>query len=178
MTRNTKTRKSRWTPLLIAMMVFSASVARAQSGDLPDGNEPQETFEHGKGGPHQAIVGTWMGINSNGLQSLTTFGFGGTVIHSVPGQVRTPPGLTHTSHHGVWRHLGGRRYGVTMWDIFYDQTTGQVLQYTKIRSELTLDSDDEMSVRAQVEVLNPQGEVVLTRSGTVTYRRIQYEPLD
>ena len=40
-----------------------------QSGDLPDGNEPQETFEQGEG-----------------------------------------------------------RYGVTMWDIFYDQTTGKVLQ--------------------------------------------------
>ena len=175
MTRNTKTRKSRWTPLLIAMMVFSASVARAQSGDLPDGNEPQETFEHGKGGPHQAIVGSWMGTTSTGLQSLTTFGFGGTVIYSVQGGVRTPPGLTHTSHHGVWRHLGGRRYGVTMWDIFYDQTTGQVLQYTKIRSELTLDSDDEMSGRAQVEVLNLQGQVVLSRSGTVASRRIQYD---
>ena len=119
-----------------------------------------------------------MGTTSTGLQSLTTFGFGGTVIYSVPGQVRTPPGLTHTSHHGVWRHLGGRRYGVTMWDIFYDQTTGQVLQYTKIRSELTLDSDDEMSGRGQVDVLNLQGEVVLSRSATVTYRRIQYEPLD
>ena len=65
-----------------------------------------------------------------------------------------------------------------MWDIFYDQTTGQVLQYTKIRSELTLDSDDEMSGRAQVEVLNPQGDVVLSRSGTSASRRIQYEPLD
>ena len=133
------------------MIVFSASVARAQSGELPGGNEPQETFEHGKGGPRQAIVGTWMGITSTGVQSLTTFGFGGTVIYSVPGEVRTPPGLTHTSHHGVWRHLGGRRYGLTMWDIFYDQTTGQVLQYHQIRSELTLDSDDEMSARAQVE---------------------------
>jgi len=178
MMRNTKTRKSRWTPLLIAMIVFSASVARAQSGDLPDGNESQETFEHGKGGPHQAIVGTWMGITSTGVQSLTTFGFGGTVIYSVQGQVRTPPGLTHTSHHGVWRHLGGRRYGVTMWDIFYDQTTNQVLQYTKIRSELTLDSDDEMSGLGQVDVLNLQGEVVLSRSAGVTFRRIQYEPLD
>jgi len=176
--RNTKTRKSRWTPLLIAMIVFSASVARAQSGDLPDGNEPRETFEHGKGGPHQAIVGTWMGITSTGVQTLTTFGFGGTVIHSVPGQVRTPPGLTHTSHHGVWRHLGEGRYGVTMWDIFYDQTTGKVLQYTKIRSELTLDSDDEMSGLGQVDVLNLQGEVVLSRSAGVTFRRIQYEPLD
>ena len=67
---------------------------------------------------------------------------------------------------------------LTMWDIFYDQTTGQVLQYTKIRSELTLASDDEMSARSQVEVLNLLGEVVLSRSGTVTSHRIQYEPLD
>ena len=119
-----------------------------------------------------------MGTTATGLKQLTTFGFGGTVINSVPGEVRTPPGLTHTSHHGVWVHLGGRRYGLTMWDIFYDQTTGQVLQYTKIRSELTLDSDDEMSARAQLEFLNPQGELVLSRSGTVTYQRIQYEPPD
>jgi hypothetical protein len=172
------TRKSRWIPLLVAMIVFSATVARAQSGERPDGNKQQETFEHGKGDPHQAIVGTWMGITSTGVQQLTTFGFGGTVINSVPGQVRTPPGLTHTSHHGVWRHLGGRRFGLTMWDIFYDQTTGQVLQYTKIRSELTLDSDDEMSAIAQAEVINLRGEVVVSRSATVTYSRIQYEPLD
>ena len=172
------TRKSRWTPLLIAVIVFSASVARAQSGEPLEDNNQQGTFDNGKGGPHQAIVGTWMGTTNTGLLQLTTFGFGGTVINSVPGEVRTPPGLTHTSHHGVWRYLGGRRYGLTMWDIFYDQTTGQVLQYTKIRSELTLDSDDKMSARAQAEVLNPQGEVVLSRSATVTYRRIQYEPLD
>jgi hypothetical protein len=172
------TRKSRWTPLLIVVIVFSASVARAQSGERLDGNTQQETFQDGKGGPHQAIVGTWMGTTNTGLRQLTTFGFGGTVINSVPGQVRTPPGLTHTSHHGVWRHLGGQRYGLTMWDIFYDQTTGQVLQYTKIRSELTLDSEDAMSARTQLEFLNPQGEVVLSRSATVAYRRIQYEPLD
>src|SRR6476661_2871060 len=139
------TRTSRWTPLLIALIVFSASIARAQSGERPDGNKQEETFEQGNGGPHQAIVGTWMGTTNTGLLQLTTFGFGGTVINAVPGQVRTPPGLTHTSHHGVWRYLGGRRYGLTMWDIFYDQATGQVLQYTKIRSELTLDSDDTMT---------------------------------
>ena len=178
MTRNTKTRKSRWTPLLIAMIVFSARVAGAQPGELPAGNEPQATFDQGQGGPHQAIVGTWKGTTATGLLQLTTFGFGGTVINSVPGEVRTPPGLTHTSHHGVWRHLGGRRYGLTMWDIFYDQATGQVLQFTKIRSELTLVSDDEMTARAQLDFINPQGEVVLSRSGTVAYRRIQVEPID
>ena len=175
MMRNTKT------ALALCVVMLGTAIeprARAQSGERPDGNTQQETFEHGKGGPHQAIVGTWMGITSTGVQSLTTFGFGGTVIYSVQGGVRTPPGLTHTSHHGVWRHLGGRRYGVTMWDIFYDQTTGQVLQYTKIRSELTLDSDDEMSGLGQVDVLNLQGEVVLSRSAGVTFRRIQYEPLD
>jgi hypothetical protein len=172
------TRKSRWVPLLIAIIVFSASVARAQSGERPDGNKQQETFERGKRGRPQAIVGTWAGTTSTGLKQLTTFGFGGTVINSVPGEVRTPPGLTHTSHHGVWRHLGGRRYGLTMWDIFYDQTTGEVLQYTRIRSVLRLDSHDEMSARAQLEFINPHGEVVLSRSATVAYRRIQYEPLD
>ncbi len=172
------TRKRLWTPLLIATIVLSASVARAQSAGRPGEIERQETFEHGKGRPHQAIVGSWLGTTSTGLKQLLTLGFGGTVINSVQGTVRTPPGLTHTSHHGVWRHLGGRRYGLTMWDIFYDQTTGLVLQYTKIRSELTLDNDDEMSATAQLEFLNPQGEVVLSRSGTVAYRRIQYEPLD
>jgi hypothetical protein len=73
------------------MIVFSASVARAQFGEGPDGNEQQATFEHGKGGPHQAIVGTWAGTTATGLLQLTTFGFGGTVINSVPGEVRTHP---------------------------------------------------------------------------------------
>jgi hypothetical protein len=172
------TRKSCWGPLLMAIIVFSGSAAQAQSGDRTDGNKQHEAFERGKSGRGQAIVGTWAGTTSTGLKQLTTFGFGGTVINSVPGQVRTPPGLTHTSHHGVWRHLGGRRYGLTMWDIFYDQTTGEVLQYTKIRSELKLDSEDEMSASAVLEFLNPQGEVILTRSATIAYRRIQYEPLD
>ena len=168
-------------PNVLCVVMLGTAIeprAQAQSRERPDGKKQHETFDHGKGGPHQAIVGTWAATTGTGLQSLTTFGFGGTVINSVQGEVRTPPGLTHTSHHGVWRHLGGRRYGVTLWDIFYDQTTGQVLQYTKIRSELTLDSDDEMSGRAQLEFINPQGDVVLSRSGTVTYRRIQYEPLD
>lgn len=173
------TRKTSWTPLLIVTIVFSAGIAQAQSAERPDGIEQQEIFEHAKGGPHQAIVGTWAGTTATGLKSLTTFGFGGTVINSVQGEVTTnPTRMTHTSHHGVWVHLGGRRYGVTWWDIFYDLTTGQVLQYTKVRLELTLDNRNEMTARVQLDFLNLQGEVVQSRTGAAAYKRIQYEPLD
>ena len=41
----------------------------------------------------------------------------------------TPARSPHTPAHGVWRYLGEGRFGVTMWDIFYDIDTGQLRHY-------------------------------------------------
>jgi hypothetical protein len=78
----------------------------------------------------------------------------------------------------VWRYLGHGRFGVTMWDIFYDVNTGQLLHYMRIRVELTLpDGRDVANGRALLETINPQGTVVQSRTGTITFMRIPFEPL-
>ena len=93
----------------------------------------------------------------------------GTVLRSYAGEVGIDPARPpHTAAHGVWRYLGHGRFGVTIWDIFYDVTTGQLLRYNRLRLEVTLDDDDrdKGSARAIIEVIDPQGVVVSSRSGT------------
>ena len=128
----------------------------------------------------QAIVGTWLSTLANGTKGLITFNADGTVIYSVQGEVSTAPNRPpHTSLHGVWRYLGGRRFGYTVWDIWYDANTSQLIQYGKLRGEVTLNWDrEEGNVRAKLEFFNPQGDVILSREGTANFKRIKYEPLD
>ncbi len=97
----------------------------------------------------------------------------------MPGEASIDPARPpHTPTHGVWRYLGKGRFGVTMWDIFYDINTGQLLHYTKIRLEVTLDDDrDEASARA-IQVLDPHGVVLQSRTGAVSFVRIPFEPLE
>ena len=81
--------------------------------------------------------------------------------------------------HGVWRYLGKGRFGVTIWDIFYDVNTGQLLQYNKLRLEVTLGDDrDEASARAMLEIIDLQGVVVGSRTGAISFVRIPFEPLE
>ena len=128
----------------------------------------------------QAIVGSWLSTLANGSKGLITFNADGTVIYSVQGEVSTAPNRPpHTSLHGVWRYLGGRRFGYTVWDIWYDANTSQLIQYGKLRGEVTLNWDrEEGNVRAKLEFFNPQGDVILSREGTANFKRIKYEPLD
>lgn len=180
-----------WILLITVMLITSATATQAQSTGQPgESVEQQETQTAGQGGgipevlivgqPKTAIVGTWLGtLLSTGSKSLITFNADGTLINSMQGESSTNPARPpHTSHHGVWHHLGGRLFGLTMWDIFYDINTGQLVQYTKIRMELTLDSPDEMSASGKVEFLNPQGDVLLSRSGSFTHKRIKFEPFN
>lgn len=171
-----------WTTLLLTVAIaLTADVTRAQTttGGNPERQETQTADDFTLGRPW-GIVGTWLGTTGTGAKLLTTFHADGTVINSVQGAVSTNPARPpHTSHHGLWRYLGEGRFGVTMWDIFYDIGTGQLIQYTKIRLEVTLGADrDEASARSMVEFLDPQGVVLQSRSGTTTYRRIPFEPLE
>ena len=69
----------------------------------------------------------------------------------------------HTPKHGVWEHLGGPQFGVVRWGLVYDMNTGELISYTKIRAVLTIDgTGDEISGSGQAEVLDPNGNVVMT----------------
>ena len=171
-----------WTLLVTGTLALAATGTQAQSIAQPaQSQEPDSSSnEHSRMGLPKAIVGSWFGTTSTGLRQLITFHADGTVLRSVPGEVSIdaarPP---HTASHGVWRHLGEGRFGVTIWDIFYDINTGQLRHYMKLRLEVTLDDDrDEGSARALLEVLDPQGVVLQSRTGAMSLVRIPFEPLE
>jgi hypothetical protein len=54
-----------------------------------------------------------------------------------------------------------------------------LVQFGKLRGEATLSYDrDEASVRARLQFLDPQGVVLVDRTGTATLTRIPFEPLE
>jgi hypothetical protein len=169
------------TLLLTGTLALAATGTQAQSIEQPGLRQApldSGSEEHSRLGRPWGIVGSWFGSTSTGLKQLITFHADGTVLRSVPGEVSIdaarPP---HTAAHGVWRYLGKGRFGVTMWDIFYDVTTGQLRHYMRIRLELTLNDRDEASATALLEVIDPQGVVVSSRTGSATFVRIPFEPL-
>ena len=153
-----------WTLLLTGMLALAPTATQAQDSRM---------------GQPWVIVGSWFATTPTGLRQLITFHTDGTVLRSVPGEAGIDPARPpHTAAHGVWRYLGNGRVGVTLWDIFYDISTGQLLRYNKLRLEVTLGDDrDKASAAAIIEVIDPQGVVVSSRSGTSNLVRIPFEPL-
>jgi len=172
-----------WTLLLTGTLALAATGTQAQSiaqpGQSQELQDPRSD-EHSKQGRPWGIVGSWFGTTTTGLRQLFTFHADGTVFRSVPGEVSIAPARPpHTLTHGVWRYLGDGRFGVTMWDIFYDINTAQLVQYTKVRLEVTLGDDrDDASARAIVETIDLQGVVVGSRTGSANFVRIPFEPLE
>ena len=136
--------------------------------------------EYHKLGRRWGIVGSWFGTTATGIRQLITFHADGTVLRSVQGEARIDPANPpHTPAHGVWRYLGKGRFGVTIWDLFYDVNTAQPLRYNKLRLEVTLADDrDSASARAIVETIDLQGVVVGSRTGSANFVRIPFEPLE
>lgn len=177
-------------PTTLATTVMTLALALAATGtqaqSIAQPGESQElqharSDEDGRQGQPWGIVGTWLTtLASTGSKGLITFSADGTVISSVQGEVSTAPNRPpHTSLHGVWRYLGGRKFGYTVWDIWYDASTGQLVQFARLRAEATLSDDrDEASVRARVQFFDPQGVVLVDRTGTATFTRIPFEPLE
>jgi hypothetical protein len=169
--------------LLTGALVLAATGTQAQSIAQPgQSKEWQDSTsdEHFRQGRPWGIVGSWFGTTTTGLRQLFTFHADGTVFRSVPGEVSiVPTRPPHTLTHGVWRYLGDGRFGVTMWDIFYDVNTAQLIQYTKVRLEVTLGDDhNQASARARLDFLDPQGVVLRTITGAVSLVRIPFEPLE
>jgi hypothetical protein len=68
---------------------------------------------------------------------------------------------------------------VTVWDLFYDVNTSQPLRYNRLRLEVTLgDGGDDASTRARVDIVDLQGVVVGSRTGSANLVRIRFEPLE
>ena len=171
-----------WTLLLTGAFAFAPAATQAQSiaaSCQSQERQDSRSDEHSKLGRPWAIVGSWFGTTATGIRQLITFHADGTVLRSVQGEASINPARPpHTAAHGVWRYLGKGRFGVTIWDLFYDVNTAQPLQYNKLRLEVTLGEDrDNASAMAIVEVIDLQGVVVGTRTGSANFVRIPFEPL-
>ena len=181
-TRRSTTRIA-WTLLLTGALALAATGTQAQSiaqpGQSQELQDPRSD-EHSKQGRPWGIVGSWFLTTTTGLRQLITFHADGTVLRSVPGEVGIDPARPpHTAAHGVWRYLGKGRFGVTIWDLFYDVNTAQPLRYNRLRLEVTLGDDrDNASARAIVDIVDLQGVVVGSRTGSINFVRILFEPLE
>jgi hypothetical protein len=172
-----------WTLLLTGTLALAATGTQAQSIAQPGQSQERQdsrSDEHSKLGRPWGIVGSWFGTTATGIRQLITFHADGTVLRSVPGEVSIDPARPpHTAAHGVWRYLGKGRFGVTIWDLFYDVNTAQPLRYNRLRLEVTLGDDrDDASARAIVETIDLQGVVVGSRTGSANFVRIPFEPLE
>ena len=172
-----------WTLLLTGALALAATGTQAQS--IAQSGQSQErqdsrSDEHSKLGRPWAIVGSWFGTTATGIRQLITFHADGTVLRSVQGEASiNPASPPHTPAFGVWRYLGKGRFGVTIWDLFYDVNTAQPLRYNRLRLEVTLGDDrDDASARAIVETIDLQGVVVGSRTGSSNFVRIPFEPLE
>jgi hypothetical protein len=171
------------TLLLTGTFALAATATQAQS--IARSGQSQErqdsrSDEHSKLGRPWGIVGSWFGTTATGIRQLITFHADGTVLRSVQGEASiNPASPPHTPAHGVWRYLGKGRFGVTIWDLFYDVNTAQPLRYNRLRLEVTLGDDrDDASARAIVETIDLQGVVVGSRTGSANFVRILFEPLE
>lgn len=160
-----------WTLLFATMLVLATSVAPARSQEA----------EQGKGGRrNKAIVGVWLGTTASGGKILQTMNADGTSHRSVQGEVSaTSPLGSHTIQHGVWRHLGDRKFAVTYLDIFYDINTGQRIAMGTSNMLIALDADgDAASVRAHVRIVDSSGILLREINGTATLERIEVEKVE
>src|SRR5262245_45526845 len=169
-----------WTMMLTLTLALAATGAQAQSITPAGESQDSRSDEHSKHGRPRAIVGAWFAATATGIRQLITFHSDGTVLRSVQGEVRTDPANPpHTAAHGVWRYLGRGRFGVTIWELFYDVNTARPLRYNRLRLEVTLGADgDEASARAIVDIIDLNGVVVGTRTGSANLVRIPFEPLE
>jgi hypothetical protein len=169
--------------LVTATLALAAAPTQTQSlAQRGQSQEPQDSRRSllNTLGQPGAIVGSWFAATATGIRQLYTFHADGTVLRSVQGEVSTnPASAPHTPAFGVWRYLGQGRFGVTIWDLFYDLNTGQPLRYNKLRLEVTLgDRGDDASARAIVDIVDLQGVVVGSRTGNANFVRIPFEPLE
>jgi hypothetical protein len=151
-------------------------VHRGQSRERQDSRSDEHTTQ----GQPWGIVGSWFAATATGIRQLITFHADGTVLRSVQGEASiNPASPPHTPAFGVWRYLGQGRFGVTIWDLFYDVNTGQPIRYNKLRLEVTLgDGGNDASARAIVDIVDLQGVVVGSRTGSANFVRIPFEPLE
>ena len=133
----------------------------------------------------QALAGSWLETVTfppdirPPIKALSTFHEDGTITISDQGSVTTsgPMQGVNTAGHGVWKHIGGRRFAYTQLELISD-LTGNLVGYLKVRGILIVSkSGNEWAdgSKSFAEVLDTEGNVLFSVWVTNTARRIQLE---
>ena len=179
---------------LIAAMVITLTSTTAQVWANPDQGGGQDPFEQqaqgGHGRPGNAIVGTWLSQVPSGSKFIATFHEGGTVYITGQFDINATNNVVLSPRLGVWKHLGGMQFGVTVLAVRYNPITtsttppvpaGSLISYTKINYLLTLSEDgDHLTGMNQAWTIDPNGNVVsvTTNPNVPPYSRIKWEPIE
>ncbi len=166
---------------LVAIVTLSTLLLQAQTS--PENTEAQAESQnsHGRLSEFQAqrLEGSWDIIVTPvvppgvppipPIHAYGTYARGGAAI----GADRTRP---NSKQHGVWEHLGGNRFAVTMKEDLFDPL-GNFSGLLSIRVRITIIGRDEFIGVAQGEQRDANGGFVFTGCTTVNATRIKIEPL-
>lgn len=184
-----------WTAMIATLIVTSTIAAQAQSPSrklwprggsdehsIPVLSAPTAEIQTAAKRPKRtAVVGSWLGVSSEGNRLLASFHSDGIVNGSVQTEVSTNPELgVLTPTRGVWEHLGGREFSFTAVGILYDIASGEYLGHIKARVLVTLDeTGDRLTGTDKVEIFGPDGGLVFAvPPGPIEYVRIKAEPFE
>jgi hypothetical protein len=132
-----------------------------------------------------SLVGSWLETVTfppdirPPAKALSTFHADGTITISDQGSVTTsgPMQGVFTAGHGVWKHIGGRRYAYTQLELISD-LTGNLVGYLKVRGILIVSRSgnkwDDGS-KSFAEILDTDGHVLFSVWVTNTAQRIHLE---
>jgi hypothetical protein len=131
-----------------------------------------------RNGPAKTIVGAWFSTVTPTVippfVSLGTFTADGGLVNTSSLSLGTP---LESPGHGRWVRIGRRTYDVTFFTISADAAGNHILT-SKVRAKLTLSADgNEFNGAFQVDVFDPNGELLGSDTGTIRSRRIEVEPL-
>ena len=179
--------------LIAAMLVIFTSVTQIQAVDAhQDPVEQQETqqTQGGLGRRGNAIVGTWLSQIPSGSKFIATFHQGGTVHITGQFDINATNNVVLSPRQGVWKHLGGRQFGITVLAVRYNPfatttppvAAGSLISYLKIQYLLTISEDGrELTGMNKGTTLDPSGNVVgnpTVNNNVPPYMRIEFEPFD
>ena len=127
----------------------------------------------------QGLVGSWdvtvtardceSGIPLFSFLAVQTYNQGGTRQASNLGA----PGIVRLDGHGVWSHIKGRQYSVAF-RVFKYNLDGTFAGKDVIRDVISLDlGSDTYSSTGTVEILDPNGNLILRGCATTTATRFE-----
>jgi hypothetical protein len=159
------------------MALFAAMLAAVSLGVVVGVGGVAGADESGRGGhatgDHgQGVLGTWLvDVRPTGdepLQAMLTLSPGGGVIETES----TSPGTAQ----GSWEHRPGGGVALTFQRFEFDEQ-GQPAGRIVVRAELNPAGGGELSGPFEVDVFDPQGNVVFSGTGTATAERFEVQPL-